>query len=125
MNDDTGGGGRPRRAKLPRASVLTAAVTGTALLAAACSGGSPSGAAGSTTYRKALADAQCMRSHREPGWPDSSSQGNFTIGPANHVGMGSPRYQSANKACVHLLPNGGQDTAAQRACRSLSPGGAA
>jgi hypothetical protein len=114
MNDDTGGGrGRPRRAGLRRAGVLAAAVAGTALLAAACGSGSPSAAAGSTTYQQALAYAQCMRSHGEPGWPDPNSQGNFTIGPADHVGMGSPQYQSANKTCVHLLPNGGQDTAAQ------------
>ena len=114
MNEHTSDGhDRRRRSRFRRAGLL-AAVAGAALLAAGCgNGGSSPAAAGSTTYQKALAYAQCMRSHDEPGWPDPNSQGNFTIGPANHVGMGSPQYQSANKTCVHLLPNGGQDTAAQ------------
>jgi hypothetical protein len=33
------------------------------------------------------------------------------------------RILAADVAGIALLPNGGQDTAAQRACRSLSPGG--
>ena len=95
--------------------VLAAAVAGIALLAAACggSGGSSPAAAGATAYQKALAYAQCLRSHGEPGWPDPNSQGNFTIGPADHMAMGSPQFASANKACEHLLPTGGQETAAQ------------
>jgi hypothetical protein len=113
MNEDTGGS-RDRRG----AGILTAHVAGIALLAVACSGGnSPaaagSTAAGSTAYQKSLAYAQCMRSHGEPGFPDPNSQGNFTIGPADHMAMGSPQFASANKACEHLLPNGGQETAAQ------------
>ena len=67
----------------------------------------------SLSVRQQLPRSVLTPGHREPGWPDPNSQGNFTIGPANHVSMGSPQYQSANKACVRLLPNGGQDTAAQ------------
>ena len=114
MNEDTGGS-RDRRG----AGILTAHVAGIALLAVACSGGnSPaaagSTAAGSTAYQKALAYAQCLRSHGEPGWPDPNSQGNFRITGANHVQQGSPQFASANKACEHLLPDGGQETAAQQ-----------
>lgn len=113
MNEDTGDGrGRQRRAGLRRPGILSAAVAGIALLPAACGSGSAA-AAGSTAYQKSLAYAQCMRSHGEPGFPDPNSQGNFTIGPADHMAMGSPQFASANKACEHLLPNGGQETAAQ------------
>jgi hypothetical protein len=110
MNDDTGAS-RGRR----RAGVLAAAMAGAALLVAACGAGGPSVAAGSTAYQQAVAYAQCMRSHGEPGWPDPNSQGNFVIdGKKDHLtGQSSPQMQAANKACQHLLPNGGQDTAAQ------------
>jgi hypothetical protein len=117
MNEDTGGG-RDRRgqSRLHRVRVLAAAVAGIALLVAACggSGGGSPAAAGSTAYQKALAYAQCLRSHGEPGWPDPNSQGNFRITGANHVQQGSPQFASANKACEHLLPDGGQETAAQQ-----------
>jgi hypothetical protein len=110
MTDGTGGS-RGRW----RAGVLAAAVAGTALLVAACGAGGSSVAAGSTAYQKAVAYAQCMRSHGEPGWPDPNSQGNFIIdGKKDHLtGQSSPQMQSANKACQRLLPNGGQETAAQ------------
>jgi hypothetical protein len=110
MSEDmkNGSGCGPRR----RAGVL-GAVAGIALLAAACGGGGSSAAGGSSPYQKAVAYAQCMRSHGVPGFPDPDSKGNFLIkGP--ELG-GSPRqYQAADKACRHLLPNGGQMTAAQQ-----------
>jgi hypothetical protein len=115
MNDDTAGRcGRPQRARLQRAGVLAATVAGTALLAAACGSGNSSAAAGSTTYQKALAYAQCMRSRGVPGWPDPNSQGNFLTGPADYLTQGSPEFQAASKACQHLLPGGRQLTAAQQ-----------
>jgi len=107
MSDDTGGGrGRPQRAV-----VLAAALAGFALLAAAC-GGSGSSTAGGTPYQQALAYAQCLRSNGEPGFPDPNSQGLFqNLGP---VDIHSPRYQSATKACGHLLPTYQAGTAQQR-----------
>jgi hypothetical protein len=54
--------------------VLAAAVAGIALLVAACGGSSPA-VAGSTAYQKALAYAQCLRSHGEPGWPTPTARG--------------------------------------------------
>jgi hypothetical protein len=96
-NDDTGGRGRPRRAA-PRAVALAALV----LLVGACGGGGSSAAGGLTPYQQALAYAQCMRSHDEPGFPDPDSQGLFqNLGP---VDIRSPQYLSATKACGHLLP---------------------
>jgi hypothetical protein len=104
-----------RRAGPRRAGVLAAALAGTALLAAACSGGSPGGspAAGDTAYHKALAFAQCMRAHGEPGYPDPDSQGNFLInGKKDH--LNGALMQSAQKACQHLIPDSGVSTAQQR-----------
>jgi hypothetical protein len=116
MNDDTGGSrGRSWRSGLRRAARPTAAMAWTALLTAACGGGSSPAVAGTTAYQKAVAYAQCIRSHGEPGFPDPNSQGNFIInGKKDHLtGMSSAQMQSATKSCKHLLPNGGQDTPAQ------------
>jgi hypothetical protein len=108
MTDSTGGS-RGRW----RAGVLAAAVAGTALLVAACGAGGSS-VAGSTAYQKAVAFAQCMRSHGEPGWPDPNSQGNFLInGRKDHLN-GGPQMQSATKACQHLDPNTPMTPAQQR-----------
>jgi hypothetical protein len=112
MSNGTGLRGRPR---LARAGVL-AAVAGAALLAAACGGGSSAGstaAGGSTDYQKAVAYAQCMRSHGVPGFPDPNSHGDFLITPKENL-PGGAVMGAADKACRHLLPNGGQMTAAQQ-----------
>lgn len=92
--------GRPRRAG---SAILAAALAGIAMLATACGGSSPAGAgsgSGQTPYQQALAYAQCMRSHGEPGFPDPSSQGLFPRLP-----LPSPQYTSASSACGHLLPS--------------------
>jgi hypothetical protein len=89
------------------------AVAGLALVVTACGGGGPSAAGGSSPYQKAVAYAQCMRSHGMPGFPDPDSKGEFIIkGP--QLGGSAQEYRSADKACMHLLPNGGQMTAAQQ-----------
>jgi hypothetical protein len=115
MNDDTSGGrgllGRWRRP----AVALLASVAATALVAA-CGGGSPAGAAaaGSTNYQKAVAYAQCMRSHGVPNFPDPDSQGNFLINGQKANLPGGSVMDSADRACRHLLPNGGRMTVAQQ-----------
>jgi hypothetical protein len=98
MSDTISGGRARRRAG---ASILAAALTGIAVLTAACGGGSPAGAgsdSGQTPYQQAVAYARCMRAHGDPGFPDPSSQGLFPH-PAG------PQYQSATRACEHLLPS--------------------
>ena len=41
--------------------------------------------------------------HGEPGFPDPDGKGNFAnLGPGD---VHSPGYQSASKACGHLLPD--------------------
>lgn len=104
------------------------------LVAAACGGGSASpgvasigsttsttsatasqGRSSSSTYADAVAYAQCMRAHGVGNFADPTSTGNFLFkgsGSANPAN--NPNISSANKACAHLLPNGGQPTAAQQ-----------
>jgi hypothetical protein len=99
MNDTISAGrDRNRRAG---AGILATAMAGIAVLTAACGGGSPAGAgsgSGQTPYQQALAYAQCMRSHGDPGFPDPNGQGLF-LHPAG------PQYRSASTACGHLLPS--------------------
>ena len=112
------GWGRPRW----QAGVLAAGVVGIALLAAACGGGSagPASSAGSLGGSKlqvAIDYAKCMRSHGAPNWPDPNSQGQFLKTKTNAADFQAPA--PAYRACLHLLPNGGQLTAAQQ--RIVSP----
>ena len=105
MNEHANAGRDRQQPVSRRAGVLAAAVAGAALLVAGCGGGGvrPPAVAGSTAFQNALAYAQCMRSHGEPGFPDPDSKGNFlNLGPVN---IHSPQYLSASKACGHLLPS--------------------
>jgi len=90
------------------------ALAGVAVLVAACGGGGSSPAlAGTTAYQKALAYSQCMRAHGEPGFPDPQSNGAVLInGQKDH--LNGALMNSADRACRHLLPNGGRMTAAQQ-----------
>ncbi len=114
---------------------MATALTGLALAAAACSGGSAApqvaslgstttvasapasqGGASSASYAKAVSYASCMRTHGVPNMPDPNSKGQFLSvkGVLNGVDVdtGSSQYAKANKDCQHLLPNGGAPTAA-------------
>ncbi len=67
-----------------------------------------------TNYLDAVKFAQCMRTHGVPNMPDPNSEGVFAL-PAGKNGGGlleSAQYVKANKACHHLLPNGGEPSAA-------------
>jgi hypothetical protein len=90
----------PRRAA---AGLLTALLAGTALLAAACGGGS-AGSAGSSPYAKALAYSQCMRSNGVANYPDPNSKGQILMQPNNGIDYGSPQLAHAAKACAKLAP---------------------
>ena len=48
--------------------------------------------------------ARCMRTHGEPGFPDPSATGGFTI--PNSVAENSSTFQAAERACKDLLPAG-------------------
>ncbi len=122
---------RPGRAsRCARGVAAVIATAGLALLAAACGGGPagnhvaqlastttrpapPSGAAnagGAANSRSPsslpLAFSDCMRANGVTNFPDPSSSG---IWPKSEVELAAsnPRFQSATKACGHLLPDGG------------------
>lgn len=125
MNSRTSGG----RARWQRASILGAAVTCAALLAAGCGNSSPSpnggnnaaqGGNGQTRYQQAVAYAQCIRSHGYPAFPDPLSNGSF---PNNgSLNLSSPQYQSAAHDCRNLqqAPNANQYQAGYQAMLKYS-----
>lgn len=95
-----------------RQVLALAAAAAIALLAVACSGGGSPTATGSANFAKALTYARCMRSHGAPNYPDPNNKGQFIQTPASSAAFSAP--PSANRACQHLLPNGGQLTGAQQ-----------
>jgi hypothetical protein len=115
-----------------RPIILTSvvAVAAFSLLAAGCGGGGSPGvasvapsttAATTTTQNGVLNFGRCMRSHGVPTFPDPS-----TIHPhalkatVQHLAASNPRFPAAQRACNHLLPNGGsssQETAQQQRTR--------
>jgi hypothetical protein len=80
--------------------------TGLALLAARCSGGSPTGSSGATSV-SATAFSSCMRGHGVPDFPDPDPNGRPMQVDAQQLGMSDALYQEAEHACLHLLPTGG------------------
>jgi hypothetical protein len=127
INGNIGDGRGRRRPGSRPAGVLAGALAGTVLLIAACGGGSPAAVAGSANYQKAVAYAQCMRTHGVPDYPDPNSQGvfmglkhaacmrahgiakfpdpnrgdGFNLGEMISLGIdiNSPQYKSAQQAC--------------------------
>lgn len=117
MNDSSGRGRRCRWPRRARVAAVMTAMAGVALLAAACGGSSPSSstpAGGSTDYQKAVAYAQCMRSHGVPSYPDPDSQGQFPPVQLGRNGVSQQAVQSAQNDCRHLQPGGGAGTAQQQ-----------
>ena len=100
----------------PRRPGALAGALAAATLLAACGGGSPAATAtpGSQAfYRDAVAFAQCMRAHGEPGFPDPQANGAILInGQKDH--LNGALMNSAQKACQHLLPKQPPLTAAQQ-----------
>ena len=82
-----------------------AALVSLALLAGGCGGGSNPPAAG-VQANGALAFAQCMRSNGVSSYPDPTSSG-LVKESLEQLGVSSSRFQAAESACRHLLPNGG------------------
>jgi hypothetical protein len=128
---------RNARCRTGGAATALLCAAGLALLASAC-GGSPgvavaqiatsttstTTASSSSTGSKsgdAAAYATCMRKHGVTNFPDPDSQGRIKItgGSKNGRSFGmdpnAPNFKTAQKACGHLLPNGGRPTAQQQA----------
>jgi hypothetical protein len=97
----------PCRSSLARRgarATAAAAVVVLALLVTACSGAGPGTAVKSSTYVKALAYSQCMRSHGVPGWPDPNSQGLVDLSQVQQI-PDTPQLMPAEAACAHLQPS--------------------
>ena len=104
----------------PRIAAAIVATAGLALLAAACSSGSPSSTGssgspdpgGSANHPSAVAFASCMRSHGVPKWPDPTSDSQGRVAFAISVSKDgfdphSPRIEAKANECGHLMPGGG------------------
>jgi len=95
-----------------RSATAVIATASLALLAAGC-GGSPRSHVAqpgpTTTQGGAVAFARCMRSNGVPNWPDPNGSGVFDKSKltSQQLGAGSARVQAGQRACNHLLPNGG------------------
>jgi hypothetical protein len=120
-------------ARFGRATAIALTVVALGVLAAACRGGSASlgvaslrstttsapasgsaqGGNNSANYTAAVEYSGCMRTHGVPNFPDPTSSGVFLSRQRNEVDRSSSQFASANKACLHLLPNGGEPTSAQ------------
>jgi hypothetical protein len=102
----------------PAAAIIATAAL--ALLAASCSGspsstgsGGSSNAGGSTNSQQ-LAFSRCMRSQSVLNFPDPTSSGGIPKETPQQLGVTSSQFESAQNACMHLLPSGssGPTTAA-------------
>jgi hypothetical protein len=109
-----------------RVTAAIVTVTGLSLLLAACGGpaspgivslgttttSTPSGAGGNSgatasNYADAVRFSQCMRAKGVLNYPDPASSGTIPKLSLSQLGVSGSRFQSAQRACQHLLPNSG------------------
>ena len=64
--------------------------------------------AGSAQENGAVAFSRCMRSHGVSKFPDPGSGGAIPKESLQQLGVSGSRFQAAQRACQHLLPNGGR-----------------
>jgi len=103
-----------------RALILTSivAVASFSLLAAGCGGGgspvvanvasSTTTTQNATTQNGLVAFSRCMRSNGVPNFPDPQRVGGRSAKlTVSRLAASNPRFQAAQRACNHFLPNGG------------------
>lgn len=93
--------------------VVAALAAAVLCVAAGCGGSGGGGVAqgGSSTTagtNDPVAFASCMRAHGVPRFPDPGSDGTIPKESLAQLGVSSARFQAAQAACRHLLPNGGR-----------------
>jgi hypothetical protein len=121
-----------RLASSRRAAVLGTVLSGTVVLAAACSGGGshPLGPAtpGPNSVQQMDMFAQCMRSHGESDFyfasPQSSSSPSASVLSimgyrVTGIDPQTAQFASAMKSCKHLLPGGGGQPVTQKQLNSM------
>jgi len=95
-----------------------------ALVVAGCGGGgSPSTTAAAPVAGNGwVAFSSCMRSNGVSNYPDPVGSGAPPKESVEQLGVSESRFQSAQRACRHLLPGGGAppSQAQQQAVRALS-----
>jgi hypothetical protein len=114
-----------RRARQSAARTATAIIATAALavLAAACSdspsssGSRSSTSASGSANSKALAYAECVRSHGVPDFPDPASSGRFDKTTLSQLAARNSQYQTATRTCAHLLPSGAGSTNSEAVVR--------
>jgi hypothetical protein len=74
---------------------------------------SPSSNSSGSSSQQALAFSHCMRQDGVPGYPDPDSSGQIPKRTPQQLGVSNSQFQTAETACQHLLPGGGQPTQAQ------------
>lgn len=80
-------------------AIALAAISCSLAIAACGSSGKPTGTAASSD--PALKEAQCMRAHGVPNFPDPSPGGPSVI--PNWINPQAPAFQTAQKACAKFL----------------------
>lgn len=105
-----------------RAAATVAAITGLAVLVAACGGSSPAttsrvvtSTGASTGPPSATGFARCMRAHGVQHWPDPDSAGQFDKSKLTlqQLGVVQSQLQTAQRACQHLYPTSSQSAQTQ------------
>ena len=101
---------------LPAAAAAIAAATVIAACGSSSSGSSSSSSSGGPPtqaqiqqeQQDAVRFADCMRSHGVPNFPDPTTSPHAFKQALDPSTAHSPAFQSAETACRHLLPRGGQ-----------------
>ena len=96
-----------------RVAALSAALTVLTFALVACSspspGSTPDTGSSPVTTAQLVEFAQCMRSHDIKNFPDPVNGAfNFSGVGADSVDPGSPAFQTAKAACIHLVPGEAQ-----------------
>ncbi len=61
----------------------------------------------------AVAYSRCVRSHGVPTYPDPTTGGLIPKKTPQQLGVSPAVLQAAQRACIHLVPNGGRPSPAQ------------
>jgi hypothetical protein len=94
--------GRQHNSRPRSVSIGLAAISCVAVITACGSSAKPSGTTAS--HDPALEEAQCMRSHGVPNFPDPSPGGPSVI--PNWINPQAPAFKSAEKPCARYLGGG-------------------
>jgi subtilase family serine protease len=120
------------RARFGWAGLAVGTLVGTAMLAAGCGNttATRSSAAQSVSkvgaFGRAVAFAQCMRTHGEPNFPDPVREGGGVQEKISHgsgIVPSSPQFTAATNACKQLLTSGGTGTRTSPAAAGAGPAG--